>query len=104
MRTFAIERNHPLMQCWAPLHNAIRAALEQQSPLHHWCAIEVYRRRHTIQPSPEGTDDITVLMMINQGPDEGHQAALLESIKAICNEHGQSTLQIEVLEGSITWG
>ena len=72
MRTFAIERDHPLVQCWAPLHDAIRAALEQQSPLHHWRAIEVYRRRHTIQPSPEGTDDTTVLVTINQGSDEGH--------------------------------
>jgi len=54
--------------------------------------------------SPEGTDDTTVLMMINQDSDEGHQAALLESIKAIGNEHGQSTLQIKVLEDFITWG
>lgn len=104
MRTFAIERDHPLMQCWAPLHDAIQAALEQQSPLHHWRAIEVFRRRRTIQPSPEGTDDTTVLVTISQGSDEGHRAALLASIKVICNEHGQSTLQVEVLEGSMTRG
>ena len=102
MRTFAIEPNHPLVQSWATLHDDIQAVLEQQSLSYPWRAIEVFRRRRTLRPSPEGIDDTTVLVTIEKGADDDHRAILARSIKAICGTHGQPTLQVEVLEGLIT--
>lgn len=102
IRTFAIEPDHPLVERWAPIHDAIKAALEQQSHLHHWCAIEVFHRRHTLKPSPEGTEDTTVMITMKEGTDANHQAVLMKSIKNICNAHNQPALQVEIVEGSIT--
>ncbi len=55
----------------------------------------------SVEPSPGGTNDTTVLVTIEDGADEGRRVALTEIIKAICNAHGQPMLQVEVLEGSI---
>lgn len=76
--------------------------LEQQSLSYPWRAIEVFHRRRTLQPSPEGIDDTTVLVTIEKGADDNHRAILARSIKAICKTHGQPTLQVEVLEGLVT--
>lgn len=96
MRTFAIERGHPLLRVWVSLRDAIEVALAD-SPV-EWCGIEAYRRRPTIEPTDE--DDATV-MITGQRRAESDWLAAERTVLEICAAHGLAALRVELVDGAI---
>lgn len=97
MRTFAIEPSHPLVPEWGPLRNEILAALDRSQV--EWLALEVFRRRRTIQPVA-GEEDTTILIT-GRRVGNTRWRDLDQIVREICALHGQGHLRIELVEGAI---
>lgn len=97
MRTFAIEPSHSLVREWVPLRDEIEAALDRSQV--EWYALEVYRRRRTIQPV-DGEADTTILIT-GRRDDDTHWRELDRAVCDICESHGKASLRIELVDGMI---
>ncbi len=60
IRSFAIEPDHPLIPHWEALRREIEAALEASTIV--WSALEVLRRRSTVEPTDKDKDDTTIII------------------------------------------
>lgn len=96
MRSFPVEPEHPLVRNWRPLRNDIEATMKRMGV--PWCALEVFRRRHTLERSEE--DDTTVLITVRQ-QDTRQWEVLQSTVRGLCLAHGQPTLNVELIEGSV---
>ncbi len=96
MRTFAVERGHPVIAVWPALRDAIVSTLEERK--FHLSTIQVFRRRRTLIPTDE--DDTTV-MLLGQWPDENVRQAIELIVREKCVALGQPNLRIEINEGEV---
>lgn len=97
--TFPIESGHPLIPLWQPIRKEILETL-RLSPL-SWSALEVLRRRRTMEPRDE--EDTTVVVTA-RNVDELAWDTLKIAIKNICRRHNQSHLKVELIDGVVSRG
>lgn len=72
--------------------------LQASAPI-TWSALEVFRRRRTLEPIP-GVEDTTVVVTASKR-DERSWSLLRTGIEEILRAHGQGHLQVELIDGAI---
>ena len=96
IRSFAIESNHPLIAHWPALRADLLATLDQSGIA--WTALNVLRRRRTLEPSD--ADDTTIVVTTHILDAQQGQMAQ-ERLKGICAQHHQPQLHVELLPGVV---
>lgn len=94
--TFAIEAENPLIPLWPLLRVDVLAVLKERS--YRWCALDVLRRRRTVEPTDE---DDTTIMVTGQWVDKKQQQEAESLIREKCIAHGLPNLRVEIVEGKI---
>lgn len=97
LRSFAIEPEHPLIAHWPALRQDLLSGLDQSTI--QWSALDVFRRRRSVEPTSE--DDTTIVVTATRRDDRDWDE-LQERLRSICLKHGQLSLRIELVNGSIS--
>lgn len=95
--TFTIDTDHPLVPLW-PRSEHDPVDLLDASPV-SWSALEVFRRRRTLQPSD--VDDTTVIVTAIKR-DEQAWSDLQTDIEEYLMNQAQPALQVEMIDGAIS--
>lgn len=99
IKTFPIERDHPLLPFWPSLEKDLLGMLQASAP-NAWSGLEVFRRRVELEPVP-GVEDTTVVVTASKR-DERSWSLLRAGIEDILRDHGQGHLQVELIDGVIS--